>query len=326
MGLTWAEVISRYTDAAELVGVWGGTRARQLASQYDVAAEASLDRLLARRDVDAVVIASPLATHHAYVLGAARAGKHIFLEKPMAVTLAEADEMVLAATEADVRLAVVTQHRFRRTPLAAKRLIDEGAIGDVRMVHARGMLSWPNPAPGHVPWGELGYHVCDVLRWLVGSDPIDVSARFASYGPPVEPAKSVMATYRFASGALGHVWLSYEVPPPGLGSQMQYDIVGSLGMIDLDSYAAVRLSTPDGWQVVDEQPQGDPGDALDPVRIETYAGQFRDFLDAVAGHREPLVGGRDGRKTTAMLLGAIAADRTNGPVRLDGRAFETALR
>jgi predicted dehydrogenase len=211
-----------------------------------------------------------------------------------------------------VRLAVITQHRFRGTPVAAKRLIADGAIGDVRMIHARGMLSWPELAPGHVPWAELGYHVCDLLRWFADSDVVDVTARFASYTGAAEPARSVMAVFRFATGVLGSVWLSYEVPPPGLSSQMQYQIVGSKGILDLDSYAALRLGTDDGWRVVAEQPVGDPADPLDQVRLDTYIPQFRDFEAAVRDHRRPAVDGEDARKTVQMLLAALASGTKPG--------------
>lgn len=325
MGLTWAEVVVRHATDARLAAIWGGSRASGLAARYGVPAESSLTALLARRDVDAVVVASPLATHAGYVVAAAAAGKHVFLEKPMCGTLDEADRMIRACAEADVRLAVITQHRFRRTPVAAKRLIAEGAIGEVRMIHARGMLSWPDLGPGHVPWAELGYHVCDLLRWFAGSEIVDASARFTSFAPEPEPARTAMALFRFANGVLGSVWLSYEVPPPGLGSQMQYQIVGSRGIIDLDSYAAVRLGTHAGWRIVDEQPAGDPADPLDQVRLDTYIPQFRDFEAAVRERRRPAVDGEDARKTVQMLLAALASG-TRDAITPDALPSDGSLR
>src|SRR4051794_37212024 len=103
MGLTWAEVATRVPEGARVVAIWGGSGAVALAAQYHAEAEPSLRALLARPDVDAVIIASPLVTHAEYVVAAARAGKHIFLEKPMSVTIAEADAMIAAAEAADVR-------------------------------------------------------------------------------------------------------------------------------------------------------------------------------------------------------------------------------
>ena len=103
-----------------------------------------------------------------------------------------------------------------------------------------------------------------------------------------------MATFAFASGVLARIWLTFELPEPGLGSQVEFTIVGSEGMLELDSYAAVRLGTKDGWRVLAEQPQGNPDDPFDPMRLQSYADQLRDFVDAVAA-RQGAGGGRAGR-------------------------------
>ena len=79
--------------------------------------------------------------------------------------------MVEAAAAAGVTLAVVSQHRFRPTPLAARTAIVRGDLGALRMVEARGAMAWPAYRRDRAPWVELGAHLCDLLRWLVGSEP-----------------------------------------------------------------------------------------------------------------------------------------------------------
>ena len=250
MGPTWAEAGMHYAPNASVVAVGGGTRAPGLAAQFGFEVEPSVDALLARRDVDAVIVCSPQVTHHQNVLLAAAAGKHILVEKPMALNVAQADEMIAAADAAGVTLGVVSQHRFRRTPVAAKRLIESGAIGTVRMVQVRGITPpWTLPT-GNQPWADLGFHLCDILRWLVGSEVTLVSAQFGQFGSD-PPQQTAFVIYRFASNALAHVWFSYEITKPGLGSIMQFLVTGSTGMIDLDSYAACRLSRDDGWDVIE---------------------------------------------------------------------------
>src|ERR1051325_7322060 len=86
MGRTYAECVSRYNTGAHLVAVSGGSRAAGLAADYGVESESSLDALLARGDVDAVIITSPQSAHHDQTILAARAGKHILVEKPMATS------------------------------------------------------------------------------------------------------------------------------------------------------------------------------------------------------------------------------------------------
>ena len=180
------------------------------------------------------------------------------------------------------------------------------------------MARWPGPAyrRDRAPWVELGAHLCDLLRWLVGSEPLDVSARVTTFGTPAEFPQTVMATFAFASGVLARVWLTFELPEPGLGSQVEFTIVGSEGMLELDSYALARLGTKDGWRVLAEQPQGNPDDPFDPARLQSYADQMRDFVEAVAARREPLVDGQAGRTTIAMLEAAIRSDRERRTVEI----------
>lgn len=316
MGETWAEIAAHVVPSASIAAIWGGRGAPSLARAYDVSAERSLDALLARPDVDAVLITTPQPTHAEFAIAAARAGKDVLVEKPMSVTVAEADAMVAAAAAVGVTLGVVSQHRFRPTPIAAHDRISSGAVGQVRMAEARGAVVWPDYRRDRAPWVELGAHLCDILRWLVGSEPVSVSAQFATFGAASPFPQTGMATYAFASGALGRVWLTFELPPPGLGSQMQFLIVGSEGMLELDSYVAARLGTANGWQVIAEQADPDPNVPLDPIRLESYAAQLSDFVDAVASGRPPMVDGRAGRTTMAMLEAAVASDEQRRVVEI----------
>ena len=104
MGHTWSEVARRHASGTHLAAVAGGRRAAQLASDYDVPLSPSFEALLARGDVDLVVLATPPDGHRDQAIAAARAGKHVLVEKPMTATVAEAAEMVDAADAAAIRL------------------------------------------------------------------------------------------------------------------------------------------------------------------------------------------------------------------------------
>ena len=126
--------------------------------------------------------------------------------------------MIAAAERAGVTLGVVSQHRFRPTPLAAKRLIEDGVIGEVRMAQVRGLMPpWDMPRR-NLPWADLGAHLCDILRWLVGSEVALVASQFHDYGPGDPPGQTAFVIVRFESGALAHIWFSYEITAarPGL--------------------------------------------------------------------------------------------------------------
>jgi predicted dehydrogenase len=122
---------------------------------------------------------------------------------------------------------------------------------------------------------------------------------------------------------LVQIWLTYELPPPTLGSAMQLLITGSNGFIELDSYGTVRLATPaGGWETIFEQPPFDPLDAEDSVRLQAYATQLRDLMAAIAEGRDPQVSGREGANTTSWLEAAERSAANGESVRLSltGRA------
>jgi predicted dehydrogenase len=324
MGQTWVRVIAGHVPEATLVAVAGGRGAADLARQHGVEA-LSTDALLGRADVDAVVVATPVPSHRPLVEAAAAAGKHVLVEKPMTGTRADADAMVAAADAAGVRLGVVSQHRFRGAPMAARETIDEGRIGAIRMIRVFGPnAGWDIPADAWnsdraqvSPYMDWGAHACDIVRWLTGSEPELAFAQFASYTdiPPAD--QSSMALYTLSGGVMVQVWLSYEMPLPSLGSAMQLLITGSDGIIELDSYGTVRLGTPGaGWETIFEQTPFDPLNADDPVRLQAYARQLRDLIDAIGEGRDPAVSGRQGALTTSMLEAAERSAATGQSVRL----------
>ena len=316
MGRTWAEVAANHASGTALVAVTGGRRAPGLAADYGIPLEPSLEALLARDDVDAVVLASPPGTHRDQTVLAAEAGKHVLVEKPMANSVVEADAMVAACREGGVRLSVVSQHRFRDAPVAARRLIDEGAIGKVRMIQVTGAEvgwwdmvargdTWKLDPAQQTAYASWGAHACDLIRWFSGADGALAFARITNFsGVPPGVGQSAMVLYELTSGALAQVTMSYEFPKPGLTTAWPWLIVGSDGMIDLDPYGVVRLGRGDTWEVVFEQGTFDTLDPVDPVRLRAYARQLEDLVGAITGDRDPLVSGPEGRATTAMLEAA----------------------
>ena len=134
MGRTNAETVTRYLKRAELVAIAGGSRAAALAQDYGVVAEPSVSALIARHDIDAVLISTPHAEHTRQAVEAAEHGKHILLDKPMATSVADCDRILAATRKAGVKIMIMFGQRFRVCNIEARRLIREGAIGDVKMV------------------------------------------------------------------------------------------------------------------------------------------------------------------------------------------------
>ncbi len=320
MGRTWTEVAANHVDETQVVAVAGGRRAGQLATDYGVDAEATTDALLARPDIDLVVVTTQPDSHREYVVAAGRAGKHVLVEKPMTISLADADAMVEAVEGAGLVLGICSQHRFRASPVAAMDLIRRGEIGEVRMVRAQGTITAIEEAsPDNDPWYDMGSHVVDLLRAIVGSPARTAFGRQTDFDPNRQPShKSTVAVYGFENGAMAQVLVTYELPEPGLGSMMQYLITGATGMIRLDSYGKVELGRGDEWTVPFEQPAFDPNNANDPIRLRAYADELRDVVAAIGSHDKPLVSGTWGRDTIAMLdavrLSAERGEAVNLPL------------
>lgn len=324
MAIVYAEALATQVDGGHLVAIAGGRRAPGLAADYAVEALASPEALFARPDVDVVVLATPHTTHLPYTRAAAAAGKHVYSEKPMAVTVAECDEMIAACREAGVLLTVAKQSRQNPTTIEAKRLIDKGEIGEVRMIRMLSSTvgwdvspdSWigdPKEGGAYLDWGV---HGVDSLRWLTGANATRAFAQMANYGGLPAPDTSAMVHYVMDSGAMVQVWMSYEFPPPGLGTNFQFMIVGSKGMLDLHRYFLKR-STDDGWETIFEwEPWDWITDAKNERRIGLTARQVQKFTRAVQGGEPLLVTGEEGRAAVEMIEAAQRSARTGEAVAI----------
>jgi predicted dehydrogenase len=326
MGHTWAEVSARHASGTRLVAMAGGRRAPGVASEYGVPVEPSMEALLARPDIDAVVITTPPDGHCDQVVQAAAAGKHILVEKPMSITVAEAQRMVAAADKADVRLAVVSQHRWRDATSRAKQIIASGALGQLRMARVESTAAgwwdmearqdtWKKDPAQQTAFSSDAAHGNDILRWYLGSDVVRAYSQWTTYSGFV-PGESNMTIYTWSSGILSDYWMTYELPEPGLGS-MNFLVTGSEAMLRVDFYGKVQVSRPDGpWDTVFEQQPFDPLNAVDPRRLRAYAAQLEDLVAAIAGRHDALVSGRDGIAVMQMIEGADRSARTNQAVEL----------
>lgn len=326
MGRSYAECISKFVSRARLTAVAGGTRAPGLAADYSVAYAASYAELLARDDVDAVLIATPHADHCAQVLQAAAAGKHVLIEKPMATTLADCDRMIAACRAAGVMLQVVQTLRFRGTPARAKRLIDAGRIGAVRMIQGRALVrdyaiaadAWPGQPEHGGAFLDMGVHNFDIMRFWSGSEVRRVFAHVTTYGSSGYPWLSAMVQLDFANGVAAQQWTSHEVPALSLTrSQHIYVIVGELGALEVDGYGKLVLSTPDTSELIWEQPAFDfVNRPLDPIRLEAFYTQIQLFTDDVLDGRPPSVPGEEGRAAVAIVEAAMRSAASGQAVEL----------
>ena len=330
MGRVYALALTTQVEGGRLVAISGGRGAPSLAAEMGTALEPSIDDLLDRADVDAVCITTPHSTHLDLAERAAAAGKHVYLEKPMAMTVEECDRIIAACAEAGVALTVAKQTRHFEMSTIAKRLIDEGEIGEVRYLRPLsviprtssvaafvGEIHWRYPQEGDnfLDWGA---HCCDAIRWFTGAEPVRVYADYQDFDgwDPSKPHGQTSAVqFRLSSGAIAQCLLTYETPSLGSGRNNQYLIAGSTGTIfwDLDRCDLVvggsetRTWDLPSWTIPDFQPDH-------PRRIGNTARQVQGFVDDVEAGRPPRVTGLDGRAAIEMAQAASLSAATGQAV------------
>ncbi len=321
--LSFAHVhASGYADAvtedprAEIRVVWDEVpeRGRERADHYGVPYEPSLEAVLARDDVDAVVVNSMTSNHHEIYFAAAQAGKHIFTEKALTVRVADADRVVEVVEESGVKFMISLPSRCDPQVLWLRDVVDQGVLGDVtyirtRIAHSGALDHWfggynawftDKEAAGGGGLFDLGCHTVDITRWL-GGPPRSVVAQMNSFSgiyPTVDD--NAVGVVEFESGALGTMecaWVQRRGANP-------IEVYGTEG------YAAIR--TVAGGPVL--HAPGDPGIELPPA----LPSPMDQWLSAILNGTEMTITVRDGRNLTELLEGCYRSDE-------DGRRVEFPL-
>lgn len=326
MGRTSAETVSRYLHNAQLVAIAGGSRAVSLAAEYGVDSEPSVEALVRRNDIDAVMISTPHAAHVAEAIAAAHAGKHILLDKPMATTVADCDRILAAVRSAGVNLMIMFGQRFRICNIEAHRLVREGKIGKVRMIQEQILASgglpslpaWQSAPENCGIFVGHAVHNIDRIRWITGAEVTSVSAHMQR-DPASGNEVSTMALLSLTNGAMATVWASWNIALPAFPhSASSALIAGETGNLNLDAYGELRLGKDNQWTVVAHQ---DPIDwagqgALSPIRMKAYQMQHQEFIDSILEQRPPSVTGEDGRAAVEVAAAAYRSAAENRTIQL----------
>jgi len=256
--------------------------------------------LCASEDVDLVVVASPTYLHAEHVIAAARAGKQVFCEKPIARTLDEARAMVRACDDARVRLAIGHVVRFFPEYRRAKELLDDGAVGRAAVVTlTRGTLSVGAARAWYLDAAKSGgvvldlmLHDLDVLRWWFG-EPAHVYGKRVAEGGGLEYA---LASVRYLDRPIVQLEASWA---EHAGFRTTFEICGDRGMLVHDSRAVSPFVV---------QSASSAGGAVIPtptLRETPYRHQLRDLVERLARGGAPLVDGREGLRSLGLGLAVI---------------------
>lgn len=299
-------------------------RAEAFTARFGGQPYASYQEMLQRQDIDAVCICTPSGLHAEQGSAAARAGKHVLVEKPMALSLRDADALIAACREHGVTLGVVHQNRFNPAILRLRQALEIGRFGQLNMGTA--VLRWHRDqkyyqqAPWRGTWAMDGgclmnqtIHCIDLLQWMMG--PVEsVSAYTATRMRSIEAEDNAAAVLRWRNGALGLIESSVTVYPKNLEETL--NIFGSTGTVCVGGLAVNRIES---WVFADQtetdekmlaQQEADPSSVYGSGHRPLIA----DFIDAVRHRREPAVSGSEGRKALEIILGIYASARTGQSV------------
>jgi UDP-N-acetyl-2-amino-2-deoxyglucuronate dehydrogenase len=302
------------------VGHYNPARFSQISARFGVPC-VDQAQLLADPAVDVVCICTPSGQHAAQAVAAAEAGKHVLVEKPMALGLADADAMIAACDRAGVRLGVVLQRRAEPLFQRIHDAIQAGDLGDLTL----GLVTLPYHRPqayyDQADWrgtwagdggGVLmnqGIHLVDLLIWYMG-DPLAVQARAGTLHRGIEVEDTLAATLRFANGALATIAATTTAAP---GFPHRIEIYGTRGGIQVEGESAGRwrLVAPAGAAIapLEAGVAADAGAGGDPRGIAPvgHVAIFRDFVRALREGRAPQVDGVEGRRSLAAVLAIYQA-------------------
>ncbi|MEM6646959.1 MAG: Gfo/Idh/MocA family oxidoreductase, partial [Bacteroidota bacterium] len=304
------------TDGAELTTVVhpDPTRHAALADAFGVPA-CTEGQVLADPTIDAVILCTPSGQHAAQALRAAQAGKHVLVEKPMALTRADADAMIAACDRAGVALGVVYQRRAVAPFTTLAEAVSLGDLGDptlatVVLPYRRDQAYYDQAAWrgtwAHDGGGVLmnqGIHLIDLLVWCFG-DPVAVQAQGATLARAVEVEDTMVATLRFGSGALATVTATTTADP---GFAHRFEVYGTRGGVQIQGERVIASSVE--AVMVEPRAVGHPGagGSAGGIEADGHIAVMHDFVEAIRTGRAPLMGGREGRRSLEVVLSIYEA-------------------
>lgn len=329
-----AESVTQLADAA-LVAVADvrASRAERFAKEYRAVPYTDYRRLLERADVDVVSICTPSGLHAGMAIAAMQAGKHVVVEKPMALSLADADAMLRAADETGRKLCVVLQNRYNPPMQDLRRVVDSGRLG--RLLLGSATVRWYRPQEyyedeWHGTWAMDGgalmnqsIHHIDALQWLMGA-PASVFAYTATLAHRMEAEDAGVAVIRFRNGALGTVEGSTITYPENLEGSVA--IFGERGSLKVGGTALNRKTI---WKIegeLEHEKELLTRDQLDPASVygTSHSAVIADMIAAVREDRPPKTNGLEARRSVALVLAIYESARTGRPVDMTNGIWNPA--
>ena len=287
------------------------SRADAFAEKFSVPAFYSLAELLRSGECDAVTILTPSGMHAEHAIEAAQGGKHVVVEKPMALRMQDADAMICACDAAGVKLFVVKQNRFNVPVVKAREALEAGRfgkliLGTVRVRWSRDQSYYDQDdwrgtwaQDGGVLANQASHHI-DLLEWFFG-DVVSVHARAVTALVDIEAEDTAIATLKFANGALGIIEATNAVRPKDLEGSLS--VLGSTGTAVIGGFAVNKMEHWNFSEPLAEDANIKEQFSVNPPNVYGYGHQayYEHVIDCLRHDRAALVDGLQGRRSLELI-------------------------
>jgi predicted dehydrogenase len=284
--------------------------------------------LLKRDDVQIVAVTTPSGSHAPIGLDVLRAGKHLVLEKPMAMNTRDAAALIRTAREQNVTLSVISQRRFEPQHVAIKKVLEAGAIGKLLLTEVYLPFFRSQEYYNSAAWrgtiaqdgGALmnqGIHSIDLMLWFAGAAE-KVIGKTATQAHKIEAEDLGLAIVTFKNGSFGTIMASTSIRP---GFPAAISFYGDKGTIKLEGSTITHWTVPD--QVKPEFQAVSYGGVADPKAISFvyHQMQLRDIIESIETGKAPQVRGEDGLRAVQLIEAIYRSSATDAPVAI-AEAFE----
>jgi UDP-N-acetyl-2-amino-2-deoxyglucuronate dehydrogenase len=315
-------------NEAKLVSVCDNVvdKANKIAEQFNVAAYKDMDEMMKSESIDVIVVLTPSGLHAKHVINLSKYGKHIMVEKPMALTIEDTENMIYACDANNVKLFVIKQNRFNVPVVKLKEALDTGrfgklTLGTVRVRWARHQAyydqdSWRGTwaMDGGVLTNQASHHV-DMLEWMMG-DVESVFAKMTTALADIEAEDTAIVTLKFRNGALGIIEATTAARPTNIEGSIS--VLGENGTVVVGGVAVNEMQT---WAFEDEQ-EGDSTVleefSVNPPNVYGFGHQayYEHTVDCIKNGSANLVDGLQGRKSIELINAIYESAETGKEVFL----------
>lgn len=274
-----------------------------------------------------VGIATESGSHAEIALACIERGIHVIIEKPMAMSMADADKIVQAAEKYNVKVCACHQNRFNNAIQATRKALEEDRFG--RMSHGSIHVRWNrnkdyyDQAPWRGTWAHDGgcmmnqcIHGVDLLRWMMGDEVVEVYAQTAQQFHHYLECEDVgMAVVKFANGAIGTIEGTTNVYPKNLEETLY--LFGQNGTVKIGGTSTNNIEV---WDFADQRPEDEGMAGMQEATSNVYGNGhtavYADMMDAITRDRAPYIDARAGRRALEMILAMYQSAATGKPVTL----------